>query len=543
MKKQSVKRKVLSVVMDGVGLNPSSYGNAVELAYTPYLNFLANKGLATALYAHGQHVGLPSNKDIGNSEVGHNALGAGRIYEQGAKLVQSAIESGSMFSGETWKGLVANCINHDSVLHLLGLLSDGNVHSNEEHLYAMLKQAKLDGVKRVRVHALLDGRDVPERSAEVYIDRLLRVLNELNDSHFDACVASGGGRMKLTMDRYEADWEMVAAGWRIHVLGQGRGFTSITQALEVLRDEENVGDQNLSGFVIVDERGEPRGRICDDDAVICFNFRGDRAIEISRAFTEPDLRAFDRPPPPKVFYAGMMEYDGDLHIPKNFLVSPPTIRDTMGEYLVKQGVRQFACSETQKFGHVTFFWNGNRSGYFDRKLEDYLEIPSDNISFDEKPWMKAKEITDATIEKLRSDTFDFARINFANGDMVGHTGNFEAAVVAVGVVDLMVGRLMEACKLSDTILVVTADHGNCDEMFDAKSSGSNSWESDPTLWPKPKTSHTLAKVPLYIFDPRGKVDYRVQQETKSLAHFANTMLDLMGLETNEMFLPSLIERV
>jgi 2,3-bisphosphoglycerate-independent phosphoglycerate mutase len=541
------RRRVLTVVMDGIGLRQEIFGNAVAWAHTPNLHYLHNHALTTALHAHGTAVGLPSDQDIGNSEVGHNALGAGRTFDQGAKLVDNAIATGSLFAGEVWRDLVAYVKANHGTLHFIGLLSDGNVHSHEKHLYAMLRHAaSVEKVEQIRVHALLDGRDVAPASAERYIAHLEEVLAELRALGCDAKVASGGGRMMITMDRYQADWNMVAAGWKVHVKADGPMFPSLGAAVAHYRAAGIVSDQDLPGFV-VGEAGKPNGPIGNGDAVILCNFRGDRAIELSRALTEEPFTAFARGPLPAMKFAGMMEYDGDLHIPPRFLVSPPLIRHTLGERLVDLGCRQFACSETQKFGHVTYFWNGNRSGYFSEKLEEYVEIQSDIGGFDLKPWMKAAEITDATVERMLRHRFAFGRLNFANGDMVGHTGNFHAAVVAVSAVDLMLGRLITAAQASDTILVVTADHGNCDEMFDAKATDFPDWQakcrSTPEAEPKPKTSHTLAPVPFYIYDPRGDVSrqYLINQSiTGTLANVANTSLVLMGLPTVAEYEPSLI---
>jgi 2,3-bisphosphoglycerate-independent phosphoglycerate mutase len=241
----------------------------------------------------------------------------------------------------------------------------------------------------------------------------------------------------------------------------------------------------------------------------------------------------------------MMEYDGDLHIPPQFLVSPPAISDTLGEFLTKSNVRQFACSETQKYGHVTYFWNGNRSGYFDKKFEEYLEIPSDsNITFDQKPAMKASEITNETIKRMRANSFDFARINFANGDMVGHTGNYEAAVSAVEIVDVMLGKLIAAARETNTILMITADHGNADEMFDAKEKDFPNWNTDEKR-PTPKTAHTVNPVPFVVFDPEDQAQWKLNAsvtENACLANVANTVLTLLGMPTRDLYLPSLIVR-
>ena len=538
-----INRRVLTVVMDGVGASENTFGNAVANALTPNLRWLTTNATYRTLRAHGTSVGLPSDNDIGNSEVGHNALGAGRIFDQGAKLVQESIDAGNIFRGECWTQLIAQVKKEKSTLHFIGLLSDGNVHSHENHLYAMLREAKKNAVKKVRVHVLFDGRDVGEKSAETYVERLDSVISSLRSADFDIEVASGGGRMQITMDRYNADWDMVERGWKAHVLGEAPNkFPNLKTALSTFREDKTLTDQYIPAFVVTkDER--PIGTIQDHDAVVFFNFRGDRAIELSLAFTDPKFDKFDRQRVPNVFYAGMMEYDGDLHIPPKYLVSPPAIADTLGEYLVKLGMRQFACSETQKFGHVTYFWNGNRSGYFDKNLEEYVEVLSDKITFDLKPWMKAYEITEETIKRMQLGSFDFGRINFANGDMVGHTGNYEAAVIAVETVDLMLGRLIQAARATGTILIVTADHGNADEMFDAKSKDYPDWQKLPhERWPAPKTAHTINPVPFAIFDPTRKTPWKLNDtlDKGSLGNLANTVLTLLDLPTRDIYLPSLV---
>lgn len=537
------QRPVLLVIMDGLGERAETFGNAVYLARTPVLNFLRKNAAFTTLKAHGPYVGLPSDQDMGNSEVGHNALGAGRIYDQGAKLLQESLKDGSLFKGETWKKLLSS-VRPMGALHFIGLLSDGHVHSHEKHLYAMMRKACQEGVKKIRVHVLFDGRDVAAKSAEVYIERLEKVLAELQNSGCDARAASGGGRMYVTMDRYEADWSIVERGWRAHVLGESlRKASSLSAVVQEFRTDSSLTDQFFPDFVI-EENGKPVGMIEDGDSVLLFNFRGDRAIEISRAFEDSAFPYFDRVRRPDVFYAGMLEYDGDLHIPKSYLVAPPAISDTLGQHLASLGVRQFACSETQKFGHVTYFWNGNRSGYFDQNLEEYLEIPSDRIAFEKKPWMKAYEITEATIQRMRGGSFDFLRINLANPDMVGHTGDLEAAIQAVATVDKMLFSLLRVCQETKTILVATADHGNCEEMFEAQSGVYSSYEQLPLFpeeRPRAKTSHTLSEVPFFVFDPSSPVSRSFQDlPDRGLAHVANTILDLLGLKTKDTFLPSLL---
>lgn len=528
--------------MDGVGCGARDDGDAVWLAKTPTLDALASSSLSTRLRAHGLAVGLPSDDDMGNSEVGHNAFGAGRVFDQGAKRVQIAMKSGEVFKGDEWVRLINQVRQSGEAMHFIGLLSDGNVHSHIDHLFAMLRQCDRDGVRKARVHALLDGRDVPETSALQYVEALENVLAELNKRpDRDYRIASGGGRMRVTMDRYNADWDMVRLGWEHHVLGRGQGFKSAREAVEGLREADpGVIDQDLPGFVVVDDGGAPVGRIVDGAAVVFFNFRGDRAIEMTRALTEADLSEFDRGALPDIAFAGMMEYDGDLRLPKHYLVQPPEIDRTLGEYLVHNDVQQFACSETQKFGHVTYFWNGNRGGYIDADKEHYVEIPSDRISFDQRPEMKAKEITDATIAALKGGRFKHGRINFANGDMVGHTGNLKAAVTAVETVDQCLARLLATIKDLNGAMIVTADHGNCDEMFE-RDRDKGVYKVDEHGHRQSKTSHSLNEVPLYVYAP-GIEGLEICRDVKQpgLANVAASALHLMGLQRPEGYAPGLL---
>ena len=514
--------------MDGVGFSKTGLGDAVGNANTPTLDRLFETCPHTRLKAHGSAVGLPGDDDMGNSEVGHNALGCGQIYSQGAKLVNESIESGKLYESGVWKRIAANCADKSSTLHFIGLLSDGNVHSNVSHLFAMLKKAKSEGVKRARVHILLDGRDVPATSALVYVEQLESVLAELNDAGFDGRIASGGGRMKVTMDRYKADWNMVKLGWDTHVRGEGRKFASAAEAIETYRAEnEGVIDQDLPAFVIA-ENGEPVGRITDGDAVILFNFRGDRAIEISMAFDDADFTAFDRGVRPDVIYAGMLQYDGDLELPKNYLVNPPEIKDTLSELLVAHGLNQYAVSETQKYGHVTYFWNGNRSGMTSEELETFEEIPSDKVSFDERPWMKSAEVTDAMIAALKSGKYDFLRCNYPNGDMVGHTGSYDAALIAVESVDIGLARLIKAVDEAGAILLVTADHGNADEMLEKNKKGVV----------QVRTAHSLNPVPFIIYDTQEQ--RVIKAGDYGLANVAPTIAGLLGLTPPASWQPSMI---
>ena len=535
-------RPVLTIVMDGVGLAPAGEANAVSLARTPNLDKLLANYPVIKLRAHGTAVGLPSDDDMGNSEVGHNALGSGQVFAQGAKLVSNSIETGKMFVSETWKTLVQGVKANGSTLHFIGLFSDGNVHSHIDHLKAMLNQAKAEGVAKIRIHILLDGRDVGETSAFDYIDPFEDFLSSLRDETCDVKIASGGGRMKITMDRYEANWAMVEAGWKTHVLGDGRLFASAHEAVETYRAETGAIDQDLDPFVI-GENGQPVGTIEDGDSVIFYNFRGDRAIEISKTFEAgADFDKFDRVRVPNVLYAGMLEYDGDLHIPSRYLVSPPEITNTMGEYLADAGINQYAISETQKYGHVTYFWNGNRSGEFSDELETYVEIPSDIVPFEQRPWMKCAEITDKLIEALESGKYDCLRVNFPNGDMVGHTGSLEATICSMEALDLQLGRILNVVDKVGAVALITADHGNADEMAEVdKKTGAPKRNKDGSL--KAKTSHTLNKVPCILYDNVTKDAYTVKEDDGhfGLSSVAGTVVNLLGYEKPEMWDDSLIE--
>ena len=534
---------VLTIVMDGVGLAPDTISNAVASAYTPTLDMLMKNYPMVTLKAHGTAVGLPSDDDMGNSEVGHNALGAGQVFAQGAKLVSQSIESGKMFASETWQTFVSNVKNNGSTLHFLGLFSDGNVHSHIDHLKAMILQAKAEGVSRVRIHILIDGRDVGETSALEYIDPFEAFITELRDASFDIKIASGGGRMKITMDRYEADWSMVERGWQTHVLGEGRQFASAAEAVKTYRAELSVIDQDLPPFVIA-ENGAPVGTVNDGDSVIFFNFRGDRAIEISKTFDAKDgeFDKFDRKRVPSVVYAGMLEYDGDLHIPSRYLVSPPEITNTMSEYLTLSGVKQLAISETQKYGHVTYFWNGNRSGKFSEELETYIEIPSDVVPFEQRPWMKCAEITDKLIECLESGEYKYLRVNFPNGDMVGHTGSLLATRCSMEALDLQLARILKALDKVGGVALITADHGNADEMYEMdKKTGLPKADKNGNY--KSKTSHTLNPVPCIIYDnvTNGAYTVKADEGKFGLSNVAATMVNLMGFEAPSMWDESIIK--
>ena len=534
------------VILDGVGLyrgRAEGYeANAFDIAATPRLDrLLAGAPVFLKLAAHGRAVGLPSDADMGNSEVGHNAMGAGRVFEQGAALVDQAIASGALFRGPVWQRLVRNVAEHRSVFHLIGLLSDGKVHSHILHVEALLRRLAQDGVRRIRVHPLADGRDVEPVTFHLYLARLETLLGELSRAGVDAAVASGGGRMRITMDRYGANWQMVRRGWETHVLGRGRAFQSAQQAVEQLRAEQpGVIDQDLPPFVVNGPDGLPLGPVLDHDSVVFFNFRGDRAIEISRAFTEPGFSEFDRERWPQVEYAGMMQYDGDLRIPEAYLVDPPSISRTVSEYLVHNGVSQLATAETQKFGHVTYFWNGNNSEKFDARLEDWVEVPSDDVPFENAPAMKAREVCSVVVDSLKRREHRFIRVNFANGDMVGHTGVLASAVAAMEVVDECVGAIERAAAAANATLVVTADHGNLEMMWEVDAA-TGEVKRRPDGAPVIKTSHTLNPVPWLLAGAaadRFEADPAVGEP--GLGNIAATLLLLLGLAAPQDYLPPLI---
>ncbi len=529
-------------IMDGVGWGRRDHGDAVFTARTPTLDALMAKHPWRLLLAHGPSVGLPDWSDMGNSEVGHNALGGGRIFDQGAKLVTQAIASGRIFEGEAWLELVKR-----PGMHLLGLLSDGNVHSHVEHLHALIDNAALLGVHRLRVHLLTDGRDVPERSALSWIGPLEELLASHRAAGRDYRIASGGGRMNITMDRYEANWSMVQRGWRCHVHGEARPFRCAAEAIQTLYDEDPaITDQFLPAFVVVDGNSEPVGRVRDRDAFVFFNFRGDRALEISRAFEDRSLpEGFERdasdgrPAPKGVFFAGMMEYDGDLNIPSHYLVAPPALDRTVSDHVAANGITGFAVSETQKFGHVTYFFNGNRSAPVDPALETWLEIPSDPGDFDKAPAMKAPEIAEAAVQAISSGRYRHVRMNLANGDMVGHTGNFDASVASVEAVDAAIARIARAVLEAGGVLIITADHGNSDQMYEVdKKTGDYKRQADGSL--QVRTAHSLNPVPCILVDATGLLRLDTDLEDAGLGNVGASLLWMLGLVPPDDYLPGVV---
>ncbi|CAI0472807.1 unnamed protein product [Linum tenue] len=538
-------KTIALIVLDGWGeANPDPY-NCIHTAETPTMDSFKKTAPEKwrLIKAHGTAVGLPSEDDMGNSEVGHNALGAGRIYAQGAKLVDLALESGKIYDGEGFKYIKQSF--DKGTLHLIGLLSDGGVHSRLDQVQLLLKGAAERGAKRIRLHILTDGRDVIDGTSVGFVETIENDLAKLREKGVDAKIASGGGRMYVTMDRYENDWSVVKRGWDAQVLGEApHKFKSAVEAVKKLRETPKANDQYLPPFVIVDDSGKAVGPIVDGDAVVTVNFRADRMTMLAKALEYEDFDKFDRVRVPKINYAGMLQYDGELKLPSHYLVSPPEIERTSGEYLVHNGVKTFACSETVKFGHVTFFWNGNRSGYFNPEMEEYIEIPSDvGITFNVQPKMKALEIAEKARDAILSGKFHQVRVNLPNGDMVGHTGDVEATVVSCKAADEAVKIMIDAIAQVGGIFVVTADHGNAEDMVKRDKSGKPMLDKNGNV--QILTSHTLQPVPIAIGGPglAPGVRFRSDVPTGGLANVAATVINLHGFEAPSDYETTLIEVV
>ena len=473
---------VVLAVMDGVGLSPLRSGNAVRQAHTEFLDYALTHYPNLPLAASGEAVGVMPGQ-MGNSEVGHNALGSGQIIPQGIAQVEAAFQSGTVWESRAWRDLVKYCQKHTApTLHFCGIFSDGGVHSDIKYLEQMIARAYQEGIKRVRVHCVFDGRDVAPYSEPKYIRRLEQFFRRFPDA--DYRIATGGGRMVMTADRYGNDWPMVKLGWDAMVHGRApHQFASAEEAIRKLRQlQPKVQDQYLPAFVVVDPQGHPVGRIKSGDAVIYYDFRADRAVEITTAFTAKSFKHFDRGTVPEIYFAGLTEYDADHHIPKRTLVPPITIEQPLNTFLGAHGITQLAVSETVKFGHITYYFNGN--SYELAPGEEHLEIPSDPHPFNTRPWMKSAEITDAILERLHE--FQFIRLNFPGGDMVGHFAELEPTIVALEAIDLALRRLASAVDQAGGMLIITADHGNAEELLDRDGN--------------PKTSHTTNPVPCIFYD-------------------------------------------
>ena len=526
---------VVLAILDGVGLAPDSDGNAVSRARTPFLGNAARECAHIALDASGEAVGLLPGQ-MGNSEVGHNTMGSGRIIKQGIAHIEAAFATGEVFQSDAWKGATTRVLNENHIntgltppatLHFAGIFSDGGVHSHISHLEQMIAKAYEQGIKRMRIHAVFDGRDVPPMSEPKYIKRIEQFIQRFPNA--DIKIASGGGRMVTVADRYENDWNVVARGWDMMVNGEADYFfRSAEEAITTLRRiNPEVQDQYLPAFVIVDEHDQPVGKINSGDSLIYFDFRADRAIEIAQAFTYWDFPYFNRGnyTPDDVYFVGMTEYNSDTHVPEHRLVEPIHITETLSQFLSENDINQLAISETVKFGHITYYFNGN--SYDKANGEEFIEIDSYTEPFDTRPWMRCAEITDAVINNL--DQYKFVRINFPGGDMVGHTADIKATIVAMEAIDLSLERIAKKVDELGGCLVIVADHGNAEELLDEHG--------------QPKTSHTTNKVPCIIYD---KTDNRTRYQPSDLEHpglsnLAATITTLLGLSHPDSWDESLIQ--
>ncbi|MHB9094190.1 MAG: 2,3-bisphosphoglycerate-independent phosphoglycerate mutase [Eubacteriales bacterium] len=492
------------MILDGWGISRETEGNAVAQANTPYYDSLLDTYPHTLLGASGEDVGLPEGQ-MGNSEVGHLNIGAGRIVYQELTRISKSIREGDFFENETLLEAINNARDKDTSLHLIGLLSDGGVHSHITHLYALLDLAKRQGLKKVFVHALLDGRDVPPANAREYIDALENKFEELGIG----AVATVMGRY-YAMDR-DKRWDRVERAYNAMAFGEGLKAALASGA--VARSyEAGKTDEFVEPTVIIKESGEPLAAVKDGDSVIFYNFRPDRAREITRAFVDEDFSGFERKQGfPKVYYVCMTQYDKTINTPAAF--KPQVLVNTLGEYLSKRGLIQLRIAETEKYAHVTFFFNGGVEP--PNEGEERILIPSPKVAtYDQKPDMSAYGVTEAVLKEIAAEKFDVIILNFANPDMVGHTGVMEAAVKAVETIDDCMTRIVEAVKGRQGIVLITADHGNAEQMIDHKTG-------------QPHTAHTTNPVPFIYVDEMSK---DAVLHPGRLEDIAPTMLKLLDLE-------------
>ena len=499
------QKPVLLVILDGWGLRPEREGNAIALAGTPNMDALAREFPNAALETSGLSVGLPEGQ-MGNSEVGHTNLGAGRIVYQDLVRINRAVEDGSFFKNDALLLACRRAKESGGALHLMGLLSDGGVHSHVEHLLALLELARREGVARVYIHAFMDGRDTPPKSGLGYMAELEKRLHEKGHCQ----VATVSGRY-YAMDR-DKRWDRVALAYAAIVRGDGYRAASGVEAMESSYAHGET-DEFVKPTVIVSSDGKPVGPVRDGDAILFFNFRADRAREITRAFTQPEFKDFDRVVVPRLSaYVCMTEYDKTFGLPVAY--APEALTEIFPEIVSHAGLKQLRCAETEKYAHVTFFFNGGRETVFPGEDRILVPSPRDVKTYDQKPEMSAPEVCDKLVQAIGTGQYGFVLVNFANPDMVGHTGVLDAAVKAVKVVDQCIGRLWQAAKAQRMAMLVTADHGNCEMMIDPQTGG-------------PHTAHTLGPVPFILADP----DFRgAKLRPKGvLADVAPTALQVMGL--------------
>ncbi len=502
------------MILDGFGNNSNAAGNAVELAKTPNIDELMKMNPTTQVYTSGLNVGLPEGQ-MGNSEVGHTNIGAGRIVYQELTRITKAIEDGDFFSVPELCAAIENCKKNNSKLHIMGLLSDGGVHSHMRHLFAILELAKRKGFEDVYVHCFLDGRDTPPASGENYILQLEEKMKEKEIGR----IATISGRF-FAMDR-DKRWQRVQKAYDAMVKGEGVKATSAEMAIEASYQKE-VFDEFVEPTVL-HGGDKPVAKIEDNDSVIFFNFRPDRAREITRTLVDKEFAEFETVDLKNLYFVCFTQYDETM--PNvNVAFKPTVLTNTFGEYISCKGLKQLRIAETEKYAHVTFFFNGGNEKQYEG--EDRILVPSPKVeTYDLKPEMSAYEVTDNVVEAIKSGKYNSIILNYANPDMVGHTGNLDAAIKAIETIDECVGRVAKAIEEVNGVLLITADHGNAEQMVDYKTG-------------EPHTAHTTNPVPLVIV---GLED--VKLKTGKLADLAPTMLDIMGLEKPEdMTGESLLER-
>ena len=507
------KKLTMLMILDGFGKNPNKEGNAVEIANTPNIDKLMKENPTTTIYTSGLHVGLPEGQ-MGNSEVGHTNIGAGRIVYQELTRITKSIEDGDFFSNEELCKAIENCKQNNSKLHIMGLLSDGGVHSHQRHLFAVLELAKRKGFEDVYVHCFLDGRDTPPASAENYILKLEEKMKEKGVGK----IATIAGRF-YAMDR-DKRWQRVQKAYDAMVNGKGIKATSAVMAIEASYQKE-VFDEFVEPTVIY-SGDKPVATVENNDSVVFFNFRPDRAREITRTIVDKDFKEFETKDL-NVHFVCFTQYDETM--PNVEIAFKPTnLKNTFGEYISSHGLTQLRIAETEKYAHVTFFFNGGNEKQYEG--EDRILVPSPKVeTYDLKPEMSAYEVTEKVVEQIENEKYNSIILNFANPDMVGHTGNLDAAVKAIEAIDECVGKIVAAINKVNGALLITADHGNAEQMIDYKTG-------------EPHTAHTTNPVPLILV---GMGDVKLKEG--KLADLAPTMLDIMGLEKpEEMTGVSLIEK-
>lgn len=496
------KAPVVLMILDGWGEREDASDNAISLARPQHFYDLKAAYPYTHLVCSGNDVGLPRGQ-MGNSEVGHLNMGAGRIVFQEITRITQSIEDRSFFSNPEFIKAADYAREHNGTVHLLGLLSDGGVHSEMTHLFALLELCKEQQIKSVFIHAFLDGRDVAPQSAQVYINQLEDYMRRLGLGQ----IASLGGRF-YGMDR-DNRWDRIEKAYQAMVLAEGPRAASAQAAVE-RSYEARVNDEFMEPVVVVDEQGRPVGTISDGDSVIFFNFRADRARQISHSLLDKDMDKFDRKKVPAIHYVCMTQYDADLDAPVAF--PPQNLDNTLGEVLASAGLKQLRIAETEKYAHVTFFFNGGVEQA--NPGEDRILIPSPKVAtYNLQPEMSAYQVTDRVIQEIDRDYYDVVIMNYANPDMVGHTGILEAAVKAVRAIDECLSRVVDKVREKGGKIIITADHGNCEMMTD-------------TTHDCPLTSHTTNQVPLILVDDRLQ---ERQLREGSLRDIAPTMLGLLNL--------------